>query len=72
MRDFDIQIESERAEEHPKVFTKINIKYILKSPDAELKDLERAVELSQDKYCSVSAMLKKAGVDISFECVVNR
>lgn len=63
----DIEIEAERADEHPKVFTKVLMKYSLKSPDAELKDLERSVELSQDKYCGASAMFKKSGCEVGWE-----
>lgn len=60
-------INSERAAEHPKVFTKVNIKYILTSPDAELKDLERAVELSHSTYCAVSTMFKRSGSEVNTE-----
>ena len=68
----DVFVEGTRAEEHPKVFTKAHIIYELKSPDAELQDLERSVELSQEKYCSVSAMLKRSGCEITTECRVVR
>jgi putative redox protein len=63
----NIEIEAERADEHPKVFTKAILKYTLKSPDAELKDLERSVELSQDNYCGASAMFKKSGCEVGWE-----
>ncbi|MDX2128472.1 MAG: OsmC family protein [Chloroherpetonaceae bacterium] len=70
--DLKIESEAERSEEHPKVFTKIKLRYILTSPDAELADLERAVELSMTKYCSVSGTLKKAGCEVSYESEVKR
>jgi len=56
----EILIDSERAEEHPKVYTKINLHFILHSNGGEkaLRDLQKAVMLSNDKYCSVSAMLR--------------
>jgi putative redox protein len=53
----EAKINAERTEQHPKVFTKVNIN-ITYSPDAELKDLERAVELSQSTYCSVLLCLR--------------
>jgi putative redox protein len=56
----DIHIDSERAEEHPKVYTKINLRFTLYSNGGEkaLRDLQRAAMLSNDKYCSISAMLR--------------
>lgn len=62
---FDIIINAERAEEHPKVFTEVNLIYKAYSKDLKLSDLEKAVKLSQDKYCSVSAMFRNSG------CTVN-
>ena len=62
---FEIIIDAERAEEHPKVFTKVNIIYKAYSKDLKLTDLGKAVKLSQDKYCSVSAMFRNSG------CTVN-
>lgn len=56
---FEICIDAERSEEHPKVFTKIHIMYIFKGKDLPKDKIERAVELSQERYCSVSAMLRK-------------
>lgn len=64
----EVFVEGTRAEEHPKVFTKVHLIYELKSPDAEMKDLERAVELSQEKYCSASAMFKRSGCEVTTEC----
>lgn len=70
--DLKIFVESERAEEHPKIFTKVKFRYELTSPDAELADLERSVELSMEKYCSVSGTLKKSGCEVTYESVVKR
>ncbi len=66
----EVNVEGERAEDHPKVFTKAHIVYELTSSDAELADLERSVELSQEKYCSVSAMIRRSGCEITTECRV--
>lgn len=57
--DFSIDAEADQTEEHPKVFKDITITYRMKT-DAENKiKVEKAIELSLDKYCGVSAMLKK-------------
>ena len=59
LESLTINIDSERALEHPKVFTKINIEYNFAGKHIKEKDVKRAIELSQEKYCSVSAMLKQ-------------
>lgn len=70
--NLEINIEGERASEHPKVFTKVHLSYILTSPDAEEKDLKRSVELSQDKYCGASAMFKQSGCEVTYDIKVVR
>lgn len=55
----EIKLEAERADEHPRVFKKIKIEYIFQGKDLKGSDLKNAVELSADKYCSVSSMIKK-------------
>lgn len=60
LQDFEINIIAEVAEEHPQVFTLINLEYIFYGKDIQEKDVERAIELSLTKYCSVTAMLQKA------------
>lgn len=70
--DLQITLNSERAAEHPKVFKKVHMIIELFSKDAELADLERATELSQEKYCSVSAMFQLSGCEVSYECKVTR
>lgn len=64
--------EAERAEEHPRVFTKVRMHYNLSSPDATEQDVQRAIELSQDKYCSVSGMFKKSGCEIEWSFEITR
>ena len=68
--NIEVKINGERAEHHPKVFKKVTLHYRLTSPDAELKDLERAVELSQTTYCSASAMFQLSGCEVVTECEV--
>lgn len=55
---FEINISANEAEEHPKVFTDIHIEFVFYGDGIERADVERAIELSTTKYCSVSAMLK--------------
>ncbi len=59
LRDFEMTVEAERADKHPKVYTKIHLHYIFHGKNLNPKDLEMAINLSQNKYCSVTAMLSK-------------
>jgi putative redox protein len=56
---YEVNIDAERAVDHPKVFTKINIEFVFYGKGIEPKDVERAIDLSLTKYCSVNAMLSK-------------
>jgi putative redox protein len=57
---FEMNITAESAEEHPQVFTKMHIEYVFTGKNIPVKDVERAIELSLTKYCTVTAMLQKA------------
>lgn len=70
--DLQLQINGVRAETHPKVMTEVHLIFTLNSPDAEIKDLERAVELSQTTYCGASAMFQRSGCKVTWECILNR
>ncbi len=58
LRALAIAVDAERATEHPKVFTKIHVRYDAAGPGLQRDQVEKAVALSVDKYCSVTAMLK--------------
>lgn len=64
--DVAIEIEGERAEDIPKVFTEIRVRYIVTGPGLDPAKVERAVSLSADKYCSATVMLG-ASAKISHE-----
>ena len=57
--DFDIVIDADLTEEHPKVFSRIEVVYRIKVADKHRGNVEKAVGLSQEKYCGISAMLRK-------------
>lgn len=67
--NFNINIEADVTEEHPKHYKSMHIIYEFTGKDLPLDKLEKAVKLSQDQYCGVSFMYKKAMV-ITFEIVV--
>lgn len=58
--DCVVELEAERATEPPKVFTKIHVRFIVSGRGLSEKQVERAVRLSAEKYCSASIMLGKA------------
>jgi putative redox protein len=67
VEDCWIELSADRADvKAPKVFTKIHVHYVVKGKDLDPKQVERAVNLSAEKYCSVSAMLKSS-VEISHD-----
>ena len=55
-----VEVDAERAEEHPKVYTRIALKYLVKGNGLKEKDVRRAIELSNDRFCSAAIMLGKA------------
>jgi putative redox protein len=61
-----VDAEAERAEDDPKVFTRIHFKYRVSGKGLNLAQVERAVKLSKDKYCSATIMLAKTA-QISYE-----
>ncbi len=66
----DMEITAERADGVPAVYTKINLHFVVTGTDLNEKKVARAVELSADKYCSVSKMLEKtAEMTHSYEIV---
>lgn len=67
-----IEVEAQRADEHPRVFTDVMMHFTLTSLDAELQDLNRSIELSKTKYCSASAMFQRAGCNVNWTAKVVR
>ena len=67
--DVNIDIEAEVREEDPKIYNYIKITYRFKGKNISYDKVEKAVKLSMEKYCGVSAMLEKA-VPITYEVVV--
>ncbi|QMU61701.1 MAG: OsmC family protein [Gammaproteobacteria bacterium] len=66
VNDCQIEIDAERADEIPAVFTKIHMHFIIAGDELNEKHVKRAVELSVDKYCSVVKMMRP-NVNITFD-----
>lgn len=56
--DFTIDIDAEVTDEHPKIYNKVKVIYKIKIATADRSKMEKAVSLSQNKYCGVSAMFR--------------
>jgi len=56
---FETVVEGTPADDYPKVWVKLNVKYILKGRNIDKSKVEKAIALSKQKYCAVSAMLSK-------------
>jgi putative redox protein len=57
---FEVNVKTDRASEHPKVFTNIAIEYIVTGKNIDHTLVEKAVNLSETRYCAAEAMLRKA------------
>jgi putative redox protein len=64
--DCVVEMEAERAESIPKVFTRIRMRFVVSGTDLKPSAVQRAVDLSAEKYCSATAMLRPT-VDITHE-----
>jgi putative redox protein len=54
---FEVRVTAERAESPPRVYTRIELEYVVRGQGVAPKAVEQAIQLSERKYCSVSAML---------------
>lgn len=68
--DLSVSETHERAQTHPKVYTKIHMIYSLAGEDIDREKVKKAVKLSKERYCGVSAMLG-ASVDITYHIEIN-
>jgi putative redox protein len=57
--DCIVEVDADRAETDPKIFTNVRLRYVVTGHDLDRKKVERAVSLSEEKYCSASAIIGK-------------
>ena len=60
VEDFNVTVEGDLTDEHPKQYYKMNVIYTFKGKDLPLEKLKKAVSLSEERYCGVSALYSKA------------
>lgn len=66
---YEIEVRGTRRDDHPRIYTRIEVVHRVRGRNVDPKAVARAVELSETKYCSVSAMLS-AGTEIVSSCEV--
>lgn len=67
---FEVKVEAPRASEHPHVFTEMEITYVLRGKGIDPAAVERAMKLSEDRYCPAQAMLRKAApITLKYEII---
>ncbi len=64
--DFEVRIEAEREDNHPRVFREVNIRYIIKGRKISESHVKRAIELSTEKYCGASITLGRSGTKMKY------
>ncbi|MCD6556253.1 MAG: OsmC family protein [Bacteroidales bacterium] len=73
LTDFNVEVEGELTTEHPKHYVSMHVKFIFTAKDGiELpkEKLEKAVNLSEERYCGVSEVYRKAGVKMTSEIII--
>ncbi|RLF87504.1 OsmC family peroxiredoxin [Thermococci archaeon] len=71
LEHLEVEISGERREEHPRIYTRVHIHYKIYG-DVNEEKAKRAIELSQEKYCSASAHLKLSGTDVTYSYEIVR
>jgi putative redox protein len=70
---YEVRVEADQAERPPQVFTVIRIHHIVRGFDIDPSAIEQAIRLSEEKYCSVGAMLQKtAALHTTYEIVAEK
>jgi putative redox protein len=68
--DVAVELEAERAQQDPKVFTRVHMHFVVKGRGLAREKVARAIQLSVEKYCSASAMIgKTAEITQDFEII---
>jgi putative redox protein len=70
VKDFDVSVSGDLTEDHPKQFTSMHVTYEFWGKDLPMAKLEKAVSLSEDRYCGVSAIYKKV-MEVTSEIIVH-
>jgi putative redox protein len=68
---FNVTVEGDTEDEHPNAFIKMHIIYEFKGTNLEKEKIEKAISLSMERYCGVSAVYRKAGIEMTREVKIS-
>ncbi len=67
---FEVKVDAPRAKDHPHVFTEMKVTYVLRGRGIDAASVERAMQLSEEKYCPAQAMLRQAApIVLAYEII---
>ena len=67
---FEVKVDAPRAKDHPHVFTEMTVTYVLRGRGIDAASVERAMQLSEEKYCPAQAMLRQAApIKLAYEII---
>ena len=69
--DYRVEVTGTRSDEHPRKFTRMGVRHILRGHNLSAKAVEQAIELSEEKYCSVAATLRPTVEIVSSYEIIN-
>jgi putative redox protein len=69
--DYHVEVTGTRRDEHPRSFTRMEVRHILRGHNLSAKAVEQAIELSEEKYCSVAATLRPTVEIVSSYEIIN-
>lgn len=75
IEDFFVDVSGELTEEHPKHFISMHVDYIFvpkNGEDLPMAKLEKAISLSEERYCGVSEVYRKAGIKMTSEIIIKK
>jgi len=64
---FNVVVEGDTEDEHPNAYVRMHIIYEFRGRDLEMEKIEKAISLSMERYCGVSAVYNKAGIEMTHE-----
>lgn len=64
---FNIKVEGDTEDEHPNAFVRMHVIYEFRGRDLDIEKIEKSISLSMERYCGVSAVYRKAGIEMTHE-----
>ena len=65
VQNCNVQVEAEREDDYPRIFRKIHLHFILNGTNLSEHQVQRAIQLSQEKYCAASIIMGRSGAEVT-------